>query len=82
MSRLHKNGLVDPAHRAFAVTPGASALTNGEARGLYVGADGSVEVTMAGGGDVTFAGVVAGTVLPVRVTHVLTAAGGSVVALY
>lgn len=73
--------LDSPASNAIAVTPGVSALGN-VTRALYVGAAGDVEVTMAGGGDVTFSGVSAGTIIPIRATHVLTAAGGSVIALW
>jgi hypothetical protein len=61
-----------PAFFAAAVTPGASPLANAS-RGLYVGETGNVAVTMAGGGDVTFSGVPAGMILPIRVTHVLGA---------
>lgn len=39
-------------------------------RGLYVGTSGDVTVTMYGGGDVTFANVPAGTILPIRVSVV------------
>lgn len=39
-------------------------------RALYVGGAGNVRVLMASGQDVTFAGVVAGTVLSIAVTRV------------
>jgi len=59
-----------PAQSAAAVTPGASPLGN-TSRALYIGGAGDLVVTMADGGDVTFAGVPAGFILPIRVTHVL-----------
>jgi hypothetical protein len=65
-------GMESPGFFGVAVTPGASALAN-PSRGLYVGGAGNVAVTMAGGGDVTFSGVPAGMILPIRVTHVLGA---------
>jgi len=60
-----------PAERAIAVTPSDSADLGIDARGLYVGGDGNVAVTMRGGGDVLLAGVLAGTILPVAVKRVL-----------
>lgn len=65
-----------PANSAAAVTPSATALAF-TTRALYVGGAGSVAVTMAGGGNVTFVGVPAGAVLPIRVTHVLAAGSGT-----
>lgn len=80
LDRKYGNNANDaPGWDAFSVTPGASALSE-PARALYVGASGDVEVTTAAGNDVTFANVPAGTVLPIRCTHVLTAASGSIVA--
>jgi hypothetical protein len=69
--RYANKHLADPAWDAVAVTPGASALGD-VTRGLYVGGAGDVEVTMASGNDVTFTAVPAGTVLPIRCTHVLS----------
>lgn len=60
-----------PADEAEAVT--ASDVTTFPAsRALYVGVGGSVAVTMAdaAGTQVTFAGVPAGAVLPIRITQV------------
>lgn len=61
-----------PAQRAETVdaSSGDDTLTR-VSRGLYVGTSGDVAVTMYGGGNVTFANVPAGTILPVRVTVVL-----------
>lgn len=72
-------GVESPASNALAVTASATALAQ-TTRALYIGADGSITVTMAGGGSVTFAGLTAGTLLPVRVTHVT--AGTGVIALW
>lgn len=55
-----------PADFAAAVTPhDTNALAN-FARALYVGGTGDVKLTTPGGSTVTFAGVPAGTILPVR----------------
>lgn len=60
-----------PAWRAVVVTPSTSPLAR-VTRALYVGGAGNVNVTMYGGGDCLFSGVPAGTILPIRVTHVLS----------
>ena len=62
----------DPGANALAVTPSDSTVL-ANVRGLYVGGTGDVAVTMLGGAAVTFATVPAGTVLPIRVSHVMAA---------
>ena len=59
-----------PAYDAFAVTPNNS--TEIFARSLYVGGAGDVSVQTAGGTTVTFVGVPAGSLLPIRVQKVRT----------
>lgn len=55
---------------AFAVTPSDSADINAT-RALYIGAAGDVAVVMADdASEVTFVGVTAGAILPVRVSRV------------
>jgi hypothetical protein len=66
----HESSLNSPASNAATVTPSTSPLSY-TTRGLWVGGAGDVNVTMAGGGNVVFSGVPAGTLLPIRVTHVL-----------
>jgi hypothetical protein len=59
---------------AAAVTPHVSAAqTLLPCDGLYVGGAGNLEVIMKGGTTVIFAGVLAGTVLPIGVSRVLAA---------
>ncbi len=54
---------------AVAITPSDSVnLTTPSV--VYVGVGGSVKVTTAQGDDVTFAGLIAGTVIPVQVIRV------------
>lgn len=60
------------AKDAFAVTPSDVTVFSPEARGLYVGGAGNVAVVTKGGTTVTFTGVAAGTVLPIRVTKVMS----------
>jgi hypothetical protein len=64
------SGLNSPAFRAAAVTPDNSTDLPSFARGLYVGGAGDVKVDTAGADTVTFAGVPAGSLLPVRVRRV------------
>jgi hypothetical protein len=63
-------GMTSPANDALAVTPSDTAPVTYVSRALYVGGAGNLSVTMQGGGNVTFVAVPAGTVLPIRVTHV------------
>lgn len=59
-----------PAGRAEAVTPSDSTDLTYLSRALWIGVAGNVAVTMASGDAVTFVGVAAGTLLPVRVSRV------------
>jgi hypothetical protein len=73
-----------PAEKASAVTPSDSTVLT-DVRGLYVGADGDVAVIMVGDTSaVTFVGVKAGTVLPLRVSKVMSTntTATDIVALY
>lgn len=58
-----------PYQSAAAVVPD-DAGAFGCTRALYVGGAGNLRVLTAGGEDVTFVGVLAGTVYPVNVTRV------------
>lgn len=59
-------GLDSPARNAFAVSPhDTNELTN-VTRGLYIGIAGNLKVTTVGGDTVTFIGVLAGTIIPIR----------------
>ena len=81
----HAAGLESPAWTAAAVTPNNGAdLPRIATRGLYIGGDGDVSVVMSGGGTVTFAGLVSGTILPVRVdrVRVTDTTATNIVALY
>ena len=73
-----------PAHHAVAVTPNDGADLTDTTRALYVGAAGDVKVDMYGSGTVTFVGVTAGSVLPVRVDRVYSTGttATSIVALW
>jgi hypothetical protein len=61
---------VVPANRAEAVTPSDSTDLTFVSRGLWIGGTGAVSVVMVGGDTVTFSGINAGTLLPVRVSRV------------
>lgn len=54
------------------VTPSDSApIAGGGCRAFYIGGDGSLAVTDLSGNNVTFAGLLAGTILPFGGTYVL-----------
>ena len=59
-----------PAYHAFAVTPHASTALEEVTRALYVGGAGNVVAVLHSGAEVTFVGVGAGTVLPIRASHI------------
>jgi len=74
---------VSPASGAFAVIPHDSEALPQTTRALYVGSGGDVAVEMHWGGMATFANVPDGTLLPVRVSKVLTATSAAqIVGLY
>lgn len=79
-------GLESPAWDAVAVTKADANLPRFPTRGLYIGGDGDLVVYMAGRASdtaVTFSGLTAGTVLPIRVDHVRNATTATnIVALY
>lgn len=64
---------VDPARNAIAVSPSDTIALASPSRALYVGGSGNVAVILAedGANPVTFAGVLAGTLLPIAVTQVM-----------
>lgn len=72
-----------PAAGAAAVTEHDANPLSNTSRALYIGGAGDVTVTMLDGNDVEFVGVPAGTILPIRVTHVKTATTATdIVALF
>jgi len=66
-------GRTPPARNAFAITPNDTNLLANLTRGIYVGGDGNIVLFMADDeSSVTFVGVLAGTLLPLRVARVLS----------
>jgi len=61
-----------PAANGTTVTASDSTILPEPTRAIFVGGAGNVAVTMHGGGSLTFTGVPAGTVLPIKVTQVLS----------
>ena len=59
-----------PAQRGFAITPSDAVDLAAETRGLWIGASGDLVLVLASGDEVTIAGAVGGTLLPLRVTRV------------
>lgn len=76
---------INPARNASAVTPhDTNALAN-TSKALYVGGAGNIACRLADDStDVTFVGLTAGSILPVRVTHVraTSTTATSIVSLY
>lgn len=80
----HQKGLQAPADSCSAVTPANSDLAN-VTRALYVGGAGDLSLILANdSAAVTFVGVPAGTVLPVRAKQVRSTGttATNIVALY
>jgi hypothetical protein len=67
----HARGLTAPASNAFAIAPSDTLELAETTRGLYIGGSGTVALVTKDGGTVTFAGLSAGTVLPVSAARVL-----------
>ena len=70
MAMKDASGYDAPASNAFAVTPADGSNLTHAARALFVGGAGDVKVDTLGGDTVTFTGVLAGSILPVRILKV------------
>ena len=62
--------------RVVAVTASASALAEGPTDAIYINVAGTITVTLQGGNSVTLT-VIAGALLPLKVTHVTALGGGA-----
>lgn len=74
-------GLESPVTHGFSITPHDTTPLPELTRALYVGTSGALSVELASGATVTFPGVAAGTMLPLRAARVratATTAGGIV----
>lgn len=60
----------DPAYNAVAITANNSVDIAAPIRAIYVGGAGAVVITTVAGTDVTFSGLPAGMILPVRAVRV------------
>jgi hypothetical protein len=65
-------GLTAPADNIVAITPSDSTDLAQNSRAIYVGGAGNIVVTPAGGGSNVTLAVVAGAILPIRVSRVLS----------
>jgi len=71
------SALTRPITSADSVTAGASPLSGGLTRGLYLGTAGNVTVTFEDGTSVTMQNLAAGVWHPLQVTHVTALANGA-----
>jgi len=73
-----------PADDAAVITPNDSSELDIFTRAIYVGGAGDIKVKMVGSGDnITFVGVPAGSILPIRVRKVYTdTTATNLIALY
>jgi hypothetical protein len=78
--RRHSRSLTAPPENGAAITASDTASLGFITRAIYVGGAGSLRVEMMGGEDVTFQGLTAGTMLPIRVQRVF-ATGTTAIAL-
>ena len=62
---------MSPIENGYAVTPADGSDQPQVTRALWVGGAGDVAVITRGGNTITFSGVAAGTLIPVRTTRVL-----------
>ena len=77
-------GWTAPGYDAAAVTPNDSTDLSKPARALYIGGAGDVKLNTEAGTTVTFTGLAAGSVLPVRATrvHSTDTTATNIVAIY
>jgi hypothetical protein len=68
--RKYGRSLTSPPEEAAAIAPSDAAPLSHVTRALYVGVAGDLRLRMLGGGEVTLAGVPAGSLIPIRVTRV------------
>lgn len=68
--KSRSSGLNSPASAAFAITPADGADLAYVTRGIYVGVSGDLKVDMANGTTVTFVGLAAGMIHPIRAKRV------------
>lgn len=69
--RSASRNITNPGEKAYAITPADDTELSDHCRALYVGGAGDVSVKLIGDDTpVTFSGVVAGSLLPLRVKEV------------
>ena len=63
--RFFRQGVMEPAVNAFAVTPHDTNELTSHTRGIYVGVTGNVKITTINGDAVTFVGLASGVIHPI-----------------
>lgn len=82
--KTHARSLTSPPEFGAAILPDDAAPLGHVTRALYIGIGGSVALRLFGGDDVTLADVPAGTLIPLRATHVFATgtSAGAIVGLW
>jgi hypothetical protein len=68
--RKHSRSLTAPPENAAPIQPSDGAELGYVTRAVYIGGAGALRVEMMGGEEIVFAGLAAGTLLPVRIQKV------------
>ncbi len=71
MFKSHTPSLNSPASHVFPIEPNDTAALSHVTRAVYVGGQGNLQITALGGQTITLTNVPAGTIFPLRCTHVL-----------
>lgn len=66
----HSASLSGPATHGFEITPNDGSDLAETTRAIFVGVSGDITVVLVSGANLTFSGVIGGTVLPIRVQAV------------
>lgn len=70
--RQYTRSLVSPAENAAEISPNDASDILNVTRAIYVGQGGDMQVVMLGGTTATFTNIPSGTLIPLRVTRIMS----------